>query len=63
MAKTALILIADVDINDNVLYSSQSHYQAVVQRKPALAAQRSFDSLFAATSITVYSRPINQALH
>lgn len=48
-------------LNDNVLYRSQPHYQTVALRKPTVAAQQPFDCLFAATSITVDQRPINQA--
>lgn len=56
----ALISISDVDINDNVLYRSQAHYQTVALRKPTVAARQRFDCLFAAASITVRCRPINQ---
>lgn len=58
----ALISISDVDINDSVLYRSQPHYQTVALRKPTMAAHRCFDCLFAAASITVVRRPINQAV-
>lgn len=54
--------LRDMDINDNVLYPAP-HYQTVASWKPTTAAQqkKSFDCLFAATSITVRERPINQA--
>lgn len=43
------------------MYRSQAHYQTVALRKPAVAAHRCFDCLFAAASITVGRCPINQA--
>lgn len=57
-----VILIADVDIPDSVLYRLKLiMIRSASYRKTAMSAFGPFDCLFTATSITVEERSINQA--